>query len=519
MTEEMLKVTIWGPGGVGKTALCLRFERDCWDDYYDPYYYAEDSHSTVEVFEIAGQEEYRELTDLWIRKADVILLVYSITSRSSFEELEFRRERIQRAKDDDSPMMFLVGNKCDREDERQVSLEEGKQLAELWNVGFLETSAYTRINVFEAFDEIVRLARRKKFPANSEKAVIPALPIPEFSSEFRLNIRYLVDSKLDHDALLISDDFEKFKLLYLAVTTMSSHWMPTELLEIILDFMKIHGFFSTRYELCCHKCIMLSRFPTLMAFIREDKIQLALPQMYNRNALKEVVYWIYSGQIQDQRLLKEMLPIAQKLKLYNLVAICEGKAAAHNSSNYGFPLLLNAEAFSDVQFTTSDGKTIFGHKVILRCRSQFFSSLIYNNPKDNIPLSENFELNMAIFRYIYEDDIGTLSLPELLDLLKLVDKRQSSDSLLLKQIQIRICERVSYETFGAIWDTCSAAKNADYLKVFSRRWVGYRVDIFRKKYPELWEDIPSATRAELIKSKFPGIWRENEKEDAKCLIS
>jgi hypothetical protein len=295
--------------------------------------------------------------------------------------------------------------------------------------------------------------KKRKFPENHGKAVIPVLPVPKYSSEFRSNIDFLVDSHVDHDTLLISDNFEKFKLLYLAVTTMASHWMPTELLEIILDFMKVNGFFSTRYQLFCHKCIMLSRFPTLMAFIRENKIQLALPQMYNRNALKNVVHWSYSGQIPDPQLKSEMLPIAQKLKLYNLVAVCEDRAVAFNSSKYGFPLLLNAEAFSDVQFLTSDGQTISGHKVILRCRSGFFGVLFHMDPKkQGFTLSEDFNLNMAIFRFIYEDDIGTLSVPELLKLLTVVNKRQSSDRPLLQQIQSRIAAHVSYEMFGAMWE-------------------------------------------------------------------
>jgi GTPase KRas protein len=83
-----------GQGGVGKTALCLRFQSDYFDEWYDPYF--EDSFrkqvtvdllpTVVDLMEIPGHDEYTALTDQYIRSSEVILLAYSITSRQSFEE-------------------------------------------------------------------------------------------------------------------------------------------------------------------------------------------------------------------------------------------------------------------------------------------------------------------------------------------------------------------------------------------------------------------------------------------------
>ena len=52
--------------------------------------------------------------------------------------------------------MVLVGNKCDLEDDRVVPRDQGAQLAQHWGVTFMETSARKKINVDEAFYDLVR---------------------------------------------------------------------------------------------------------------------------------------------------------------------------------------------------------------------------------------------------------------------------------------------------------------------------------------------------------------------------
>jgi small GTP-binding protein len=77
------------------------------------------------------------------------VLVYSITSQSTFNDLQDLREQILRVKDTEDVPMILVGNKCDLEDERVVGKDQGQQLARSWNCEFLETSAKQKINVNE----------------------------------------------------------------------------------------------------------------------------------------------------------------------------------------------------------------------------------------------------------------------------------------------------------------------------------------------------------------------------------
>jgi GTPase KRas len=118
-----------------------------------------------------------------MRTGEGFLLVYSITSRNSFEEISTFHQQILRVKDKDSFPVIVVANKCDLEFERQVGMNgtsiilhrsqvleirlisrldnaEGRDLAKHFGCRFIETSAKQRINVDEAFSNLVREIRK-----------------------------------------------------------------------------------------------------------------------------------------------------------------------------------------------------------------------------------------------------------------------------------------------------------------------------------------------------------------------
>lgn len=95
-----------------------------------------------------------------MRNGEGFVLVYSITSRLSFEEVDTFYQQIRRVKDRDYFPIVLVGNKCDLEADRQVSTQEGKDLAKSYGCPFSETSAKQRISVDDSFFEVVREIRR-----------------------------------------------------------------------------------------------------------------------------------------------------------------------------------------------------------------------------------------------------------------------------------------------------------------------------------------------------------------------
>jgi len=114
----------------------------------------------LDVLDTAGQEEYSAMREQYMRTGEGFLLVYSITSRSSFEEIVTFQQQILRVKDKDYFPVIVVANKCDLESERQVSQQEGRDLAKQFGCRFIEASAKQRINVDEAFYNLVREIRR-----------------------------------------------------------------------------------------------------------------------------------------------------------------------------------------------------------------------------------------------------------------------------------------------------------------------------------------------------------------------
>jgi len=162
------KLVVVGGGGVGKSALTIQFIQSHFVDEYDPT--IEDSYrkqcvideevALLDVLDTAGQEEYGAMREQYMRTGEGFLLVYSITSRNSFEEISTFHQQILRVKDRDSFPVIVIGNKCDLEYERQVGHNEGRDLAKHFGCQFLETSAKQRINVDTAFTELVREIRK-----------------------------------------------------------------------------------------------------------------------------------------------------------------------------------------------------------------------------------------------------------------------------------------------------------------------------------------------------------------------
>jgi len=129
-------------------------------DSYRKQCVIDDEVALLDVLDTAGQEEYGAMREQYMRTGEGFLLVYSITSRNSFEEISTFHQQILRVKDQDSFPVIVVANKCDLEYERQVGMNEGRDLAKHFGCKFIETSAKQRINVDEAFSNLVREIRK-----------------------------------------------------------------------------------------------------------------------------------------------------------------------------------------------------------------------------------------------------------------------------------------------------------------------------------------------------------------------
>lgn len=162
------KLVVVGGGGVGKSALTIQLTQNNFVDEYDPT--IEDSYRKqcvidsevviLDILDTAGQEEYSAMREQYMRTGEGFLLVYSVNSKNSFEELMVYYQQILRVKDSDYVPVFLVGNKADlSDDEREVTFEDGAKMAKQIHAPFLETSAKENINVEDAFFGLVKLIR------------------------------------------------------------------------------------------------------------------------------------------------------------------------------------------------------------------------------------------------------------------------------------------------------------------------------------------------------------------------
>ncbi|KCV69516.1 Ras-like protein Rap-1b [Fonticula alba] len=173
------KLVVLGSGGVGKSALTVQFVQSIFVEKYDPT--IEDSYRKqveidnqqcmLEVLDTAGTEQFTAMRDLYMKNGQGFILVYSITSKSTFNDLVELRAQILRVKDTDKVPMVLCGNKCDLQDDRMVEKHEGEGLAKEWgSVRFFETSARMKINVDEVFIDLVRQINKQSPQPTGKKS-------------------------------------------------------------------------------------------------------------------------------------------------------------------------------------------------------------------------------------------------------------------------------------------------------------------------------------------------------------
>uniref|UniRef100_A0A1I7SV50 Ras-related protein Rab-3-like n=1 Tax=Bursaphelenchus xylophilus TaxID=6326 RepID=A0A1I7SV50_BURXY len=108
----------------------------------------------------AGQERYRTITTAYYRGAMGFILMYDITNEESFNSVQDWCTQIKTYSWENAQVV-LVGNKCDMADERVVSLERGRQLADQLGLEFFEASAKENINVKSVFDKLVDIICQK----------------------------------------------------------------------------------------------------------------------------------------------------------------------------------------------------------------------------------------------------------------------------------------------------------------------------------------------------------------------
>ena len=157
--DYLFKVLLIGNSSVGKSSLLLRFVDNQWNDLFVPTIGVDFKIRTMEIdnknvklqiWDTAGQERFKNITASYYRGAHGIFVVYDISDTESFKNINNWLIEIEKNANK-NVYKILVGNKCDLEDKRTVSYQQGKELAETYGMQFIETSAKSNRNVDEAF--------------------------------------------------------------------------------------------------------------------------------------------------------------------------------------------------------------------------------------------------------------------------------------------------------------------------------------------------------------------------------
>ena len=154
-----VKIILLGESGVGKTNLINAFfggkfeessittTSSCFEgkiSYKNNFY-------NYNIWDTAGQEQYRAINKLFLRNAKIILIVYSIVSRQSFNEINYWINYVKENLGDGKYIMGLVANKNDLYEQQIVNDEEGEEVAKKYGIEFTSASALIGANNFQNF--------------------------------------------------------------------------------------------------------------------------------------------------------------------------------------------------------------------------------------------------------------------------------------------------------------------------------------------------------------------------------
>ena len=169
--KDILKLLTLGESQVGKSSILFRYSDNKFFltkaatigiDMKSKIIKSGNEKIKVSIYDTAGQERFRSIIKSYYKGANGVLLVYDITKRDTFKKLDFWLEDLKNNSDDiDNLFIFLVGNKSDLEENREVSVEEANEFAKNKKLPYLEVSAKSGKNVKEVFEKTIKGAMIK----------------------------------------------------------------------------------------------------------------------------------------------------------------------------------------------------------------------------------------------------------------------------------------------------------------------------------------------------------------------
>ena len=160
------KLIVIGDSGVGKSCLTNNAVKNTFDDSYNATVGFEfftfnlkinDKVIKLQIWDTCGQELYRSLITNFYRNSSLAIMVYAINSKQSFQNIEMWLRELRTHSNPDAKV-FLIGNKIDLENNRQVTKEMGEKFCKDNNLHlFMESSAKTGINTQKIFIQAAKI--------------------------------------------------------------------------------------------------------------------------------------------------------------------------------------------------------------------------------------------------------------------------------------------------------------------------------------------------------------------------
>jgi Ras-related protein Rab-6A len=172
-----LKLIVVGNQSTGKSCILNRFVNETFEENYQATIGLDFQSKNITIhdqdirlilYDTAGQEKFRSLIPMYIREAQIILLIYDISDKESFDSMPKWIKQVEDVKISEA-VFVLIGNKIDLENERKVTYEEGKKFAEENNFIFQEVSAKTGKNFETLFEVQIYEAIYNKFKSEFDK--------------------------------------------------------------------------------------------------------------------------------------------------------------------------------------------------------------------------------------------------------------------------------------------------------------------------------------------------------------
>jgi small GTP-binding protein len=177
--RQTFKFIVIGSSGVGKTAILRRLVDDIFTtdsqstigvEFLATTIDVEGQHVKLQIWDTAGQERFRSIAKAYFRSAIGVILVFDLSERKSFDDLNQWLSDIH-ALCDPNAVVTLIGNKSDLVDQQKVTSNEAEAFARLHQLTYFETSALGGDNIQEAFHRTAAAILRRNIASDPHDGV------------------------------------------------------------------------------------------------------------------------------------------------------------------------------------------------------------------------------------------------------------------------------------------------------------------------------------------------------------